>query len=279
MRNHYVPQFLQRPWTGVDGRLHQFHITSTAVHVTRKVPKQAGYKEDLLSLTRDEIAGMSKHAIEEIVLSRIDGDAAPVREKLAARQLANLTHEERCAWVRLIMSLRIRQPSMVSQLISQSADTLRSTLGSQPDEYDAIAGDDDPLSLEEWTERRFPGLIDNFGLSFFHTLIDNEAIGDKILKLTWWVFDLSLARHRLLLGDNPCLFTAGIDAPSLAVALPISPDKLFIATRGQNWATVLPTLSPDDIAKRMNESTVGQAQTYIYGCDDANRRFIENRRG
>ena len=45
MRNHYVPQFLQRPWTDdKDGKLEVYHIVTNGVHVTRKVPKGAGYK-------------------------------------------------------------------------------------------------------------------------------------------------------------------------------------------------------------------------------------------
>ena len=280
MRNHYVPQFLQRPWTDdKDGKLEVYHIVTNGVHVTRKVPKGAGYKEDMLSLTRESIAGMGRHDIEEIVLKQVDNDAALIRDKLQARRLGDLSHEERCAWVRFIMSLRIRDPQIVSGLIADSDQELRRSLRDDHDEYGALADGEDPPSLEAWTERHFPGLIENFGLSFFHELLNDDKVGNKLLHLKWWVFDVSPASACLLLGDRPAIFFGGIDDPNFAVALPISPSHLFLATRGAALETGLPKTSPRDLASRVNDATVRQAASYVYGRDGRSLRFITNRRG
>src|SRR5438094_2045768 len=106
MRNHFIPQFLQRPWTGADGCVQVFRLTDGETY--RQVPKGNGYEDDMLSLTRDTVAGMYKHAIEKVLLQSVDNEASKVRQKLEAGQLAALSHAERCAWVRFIMSLQMR---------------------------------------------------------------------------------------------------------------------------------------------------------------------------
>lgn len=278
MRNHYLPQFLQRPWAAPsDGKLQVFRLGERGIKSFRQTPKGNGYVEDLLSLTREQVAGMDQHAIEKVVLQAIDNDASLVRQKLETHGLSALTSEERSAWVRLIMSLRLRQPGIVLQLREESASTLRETLAAQPEEYDALADGDAPPTLEEWTEAKFPGLIENFGLSFFHELLDNKTVGDKLLQLRWWLCDFSSCSHHLLLADNPCIFGGGIDDPNLAVVLPISPTKAFVATRGEVTAKALREAPPSVLLRRLNDATVRQASTYTYGRDETQRRFIENR--
>jgi hypothetical protein len=65
------------------------------------------------------------------------------------------------------MSLRLRQPAIVQQLRTESSEYLEASLIDQPEEYDAIAGIDDPSTLLEWTRKSYPGLIENVGMSFF----------------------------------------------------------------------------------------------------------------
>lgn len=278
MRNHYLPQFLQRPWVDPsDCKLQVFRQSPHGIESFRQAPKGNGYVEDLLSLTREQVAGMDQHAIEKVVLQAVDNDASVVRQKLETHGLSALTLEERSAWVRLIMSLRLRQPSIVHQLREDSASTLREMLAAQPEEYDALAGGDAPPTLEEWTEAKFPDLIENFGLSFYHKLLGDKSAGDKLLQLRWWLWDFSACPHHLLLADNPCIFAGGIDDPNLAVVLPISPTKAFVATRGEATAKALREAQPSALLRRLNDATVRQSSTYTYGRDETPRRFIENR--
>lgn len=278
MRNHYVPQFLQRPWTsGHDGALQVYHVTETGVHSTRKTPKSTGYKDDMLALTKDVIGNRNKHDIETVVFQKVDNDAALVRAKLHARQLHTLTNDERCAWVRFIMSIRIREPAMVQRLISQSSEELQRSLR-EDHKYEQIAGSHDPASLTEWTETNHPGLIENFGLTFYDKLLNDDKIGNKLLRLTWWACDVSSAPNSLLLGDRPCIFFEGIDDPNLSFALPIAPHMVFIATRGELLAKGLNRVPPTALVSRINEATVAQAIQYIYARDDRSLRFVRNRR-
>ncbi len=231
MRHHYVPQFLLSGWSEdtSDGRFQEFRIDLKGIPTYRRVPKATAYQPNLYALTRPIVAGMHQHAVETRLLRYIDNDAARVRTKMIRHGLKSLSITERCDWVRFLMCLRLRQPEMVGKLRTESAQHLRQTLADQPEQYEALAEEGDAPTLEEWVEDKFPGLIENVGLSFFHSLVDNKEIGTKILYLHWWLWDLSGVSHELLLADNPLIFTGAIDAPELIVALPISPTKAFLA--------------------------------------------------
>jgi hypothetical protein len=257
--------------------LQVFYLTERGVQPARRSTKSTGYGDDMLSLTRDSVAQMPKYAIEEIVLKQVDQEATLVRDKLLDHGLTRLDHDERCAWVRFIMSLRIRQPDIVADLRQQSATELRRNMAEEPEEYETVASDDDPSSLEDWAERRFPGLVENFGLSFFHELLNDDAVGNKLLHLQWWVFDVTPAPCRLLLSDHPCIFVGSIDDPNLAVILPISSTKVFIATRGEELKRLLPKQQPKHMTTRINDASVRQSNKFVYAVDASPLRFIKNR--
>lgn len=105
---------------------------------------------------------MKQHDIENVVLQRIDNEADIVRKKLAEGQLATLTYDERCAWVRFLMSLRLRQPEIVTDLRSGAEELLRQKLSEQPEEYQVVVEGAEYPTLEKWTEATFPGVIENF---------------------------------------------------------------------------------------------------------------------
>jgi Protein of unknown function (DUF4238) len=279
MRNHYVPQFLQAPWADPsDSRLHVYHITPTGVRVRRKPPVSTGYETDLLALSVDSVVGMQRHMIEEEFLKGIDNDAAIVRTKLCGHGLPSLSQKQRCDWVRFIISLRLRQPEIIHELVAQSEEKFRTSLRDADAREFSLASTEDSTSLEEWSSTEFPGLIENFGLTFFHDLLDDEKAGNLILQLKWWVYDVSKSPNRLLLGDRPCVFFGGIEDANFGMVLPISPNKMFIATRGEARTKQIRSISPDKMVAWVNDATVTQAEKYVYGHDATSLRFLQNRR-
>lgn len=279
MRHHYVPEFLQKPWTenSPNGKLKVFRLDIQGIPSKPHTPKHTGFDHDLYALTQEKVAGMEKQAVEKNFLRIIDNNAARVRVKLEKAGLKSLTTEDRMDWARFLMSLRLRQPDIVETIKRESAQHLKDTLNDQPEEYEELAAPEDAPTLEEWTEEQYPGLIENFGLSFFHELVDNPEIGTKILKMKWWLWDFSEAPYDLLLSDHPCIFVRGIDDPNCVIALPIHPRKAFMATRSDEVAKVMQNKRPRDLAVRLNESSVNQARARIYARNESPRRFIENR--
>lgn len=279
MKHHYVPQFLLSQWANgeEDKTIEVFRLNLNELRSDRHTPEYTGYEKDLYALSRDKIAGMNQHAVEEHFLKHIDNDAAKVRNKLEETGLNSLNPWDRNAWVRFLMSLRIRQPTLVDNLITSSAEHLRKSLASQPEQFEELALNGDPANLVDWVDENYPGLIDNFGLSFFHELVDNPNIGDQILRMTWWLWDFSDAPHDLLLSDNPCIFTHGINDANLIISLPVSPKKVFMATHSAMMAENLRKQKPQHLLKRINESSLLQSSSRIYARDTSHSRFIQNR--
>ncbi len=279
MRHHYIPQFLLKPWLAgnADGRVEIYRLDLDGVPSSRKTPKHTGFEENLYALTIPVVAGMNQQAVEKHFLMHVDNLGALVRRKLDEHGLRSLTTDDRVNWARFLMSLRIRQPDIVQMIRTDAAANLRVNLAAQPEQYEELAQLNDPSTLEEWTEQHFPGLIENIGMSFFHKLVDNPAIGDKLLRMRWWLWDCASVPHDLLLADHPCVFTHGIDDPRLVIALPISPKKIFIATQSDETADLLRRQRPKDLVVKLNEYSIGQTRTRVYARDTAPARFIRNR--
>lgn len=277
MRHHYIPEFLQKPWAENthDGMLEVFRLDLDELISNRHPTKSIGHEADLYALSKDVVAGMEKQAVEKQFLQHVDNYGARVRDKLLENH--KLNHEDRNDWTRFLMSLRLRQPSIVQMLKIDADAHLRATLADRPEIYKELAGLEDPLTLEAWSEKNFPGLIENFGLSFFQELIDNPNIGNKILRTKWWTLDFSGVSFDLLLSDNPCIFTAGIDDPNCILALPIAPKKAFMATNSENTAKLMKLQNPRDLAMRINEESLNQTQARIYARDKSPERFLRNR--
>lgn len=279
MRHHYVPQFLLRAWaeTQPDNRVETFRLDLPRLSSSRHAPKHIAYEDNLYALTMPVAAGMEQQAVEKHLLQHIDSLAAGVLRKLTTTGLAGLTLENRCDWARFLMSLRLRQPHIVQQLRTESSEHLEASLIDKPEEYDAVTGSGDPPTLVEWTRRHYPGLIENFGMSFLHELVDNAEIGEKILPMRWWLRDFTREQNDVLLADQPCIFTASIDDAELVIALPIGPRKAFMATKSDRVATIMRRQRPKDLLMRMNESSLNQARVRVYARDASPRRFICNR--
>ena len=279
MRHHYVPQFLLNPWTedSLDGKLEVFRLDIQGFPSSRRGSRYTGFDNDLYALTKEKIAGMEKQAVETRFLKLIDSKAANVRKKMMSHGFKTLTPEDKVDWARFLMSLRLRQPDIVNMLKHESAEHLKKTLNEQSEEYIELAATDVPLTLEEWTEEQYPGLIENFGLSYFHELVDNPKYGNKILRMKWYLWDFSNTSYDLLLSDHPCIFTSGVDDSNCVIALPIHPKKAFLATQNDSVVQNLQRQHLKDLVMRLNESSVNQTRVRIYARNESPRRFIENR--
>jgi hypothetical protein len=95
--------------------------------------------------------------------------------------------------------------------------------------------------------------------------------------MRWWLWDFTREQRDLLLADQPCIFTKGVDDPDLVIALPLGPRKAFMATSTDRVATILRRQRTKDLLMRMNESSLSQARVRVYAPDASPRRFIHNR--
>lgn len=274
MDHHYVPQFLLQPWAvgTPDGRLEAFRVDLPDIPSKRLKPRATGFEPDLYALTKPVVAGMEQQAIEKNLLRIVDNSGAIARRKLDLEGLQNLTSQQRIDWVRFLMSLRVRRPRIVERLRREGSEMLRKHLAADPHEYDSMRKDGDEPTLEEWAEARFPGIVENIGLSMFSKFVVNPKIGNKILNSRWSIFDITQSAREFLLADDPLIFVGDIDQPNLILALPITPTKLFMITK-----RVVNRLDQKIFIELINGQSVLNASVRLYARDAKPRRFILNR--
>jgi hypothetical protein len=63
------------------------------------------------------------------------------------------------------------------------------------------------------------------------------------------------------------------------MCLPISPTRLFVAYATEQAEKEFRALDAGHVMKVMNEFVAGRARTYVWGRDDSQLRFVENRLG
>lgn len=279
MRHHYIPRFLLNCWadTTEDKRIEVFRLDLQRFPSNRLTPEYTAFEDNLYALSQSDVVGIEQQSIETDFLQFIDNFAARVLQKITTTGLAGLTHKERCDWVVFLMSLRLRTPETVLRLNDEGPEYLIESLNEKPEEYSLISETSDPATLAEFTEKYLPGLIENFGMMMIRRLITNPDIGDKILHMTWWLWNFREQKNHLLLSDRPCIFSSGIDDPDIVIALPIGPKKAFMATKTNRVADIIRRLHPKDLLMRMNESSLNQAEKRVYALDSSPYRFICNR--
>lgn len=100
--------------------------------------------------------------------------------------------------------------------------------------------------------------------------------GRLIFGMHWGVLRFRNYRHSLLPSDRPV--TSNMFAISANhMCLPISPEHLFFACETERAQNKLRGLSPEYIMQFMNDLTAKRAQSFIYGRDDLQLRFVANR--
>ena len=275
MRQHFIPKFLLRAWTGTDHLLQVFKLSGSSIRPIRRSPKSVGWQEDLYSLSEPKSSGGERHRIETGLLQEIDNRAAKARLNLLNPTLASLSPEEGKDWALFLMSLRVRQPSAVEHLRESGTDILRRELDVDPEEYRSIAAQGDPDMPSGWVQENVPGLIENWPISHFPAISTHPRTLETILTIKHHsLVEFSGCSEHLLLSDDPCIWLCRPADPHFTVALPVSPFAAYIGTRSDAVYRNLRRLSRESLLTNLNISSVKQARKYIYARDTSLHKFI-----
>ena len=279
MKHHFIPKFLLKAWadTTEDTKVEVFRLDLPHLPSSRRTPKYTGYENNLYTLTEPVVTGVERQAIETDFLQHVDSEGARVLRKLHTTGLADLKPQDIGVWAYFIESLLFRTPDAVSWLRAKAPNILKASLNERPEEYDSIAETCDPPTLGDFFDKNARGYTKNFGIMSLGKLICDQERVQKILRMKWWLWDFSAQRNHLLLADQPCIFTTGIDDPDLIVALPIGPWKAFMATKTDRVASIIRQQRPQNLLMQINESSLSQAKQRVYARDASPRCFISDR--
>lgn len=235
-----------------------------SIQQSRVNPLATAFENRLYSY--EKVPEERRQAVEKLFFAaEIDDKAASIYPKFLVGDLANLSKEERIAWTRFLIASRLRVPEIVHDLKTDAAEELRRSLTEDHEEFLAVCGEVDDKTLLEWTERNFVGLIDNFGMMILPSIITDPKYTEIIANMHWWIEDVSRASVRLLTSDRPLWVSAGLMKPNCLLALSLSPNVVFFASRNRDLRIALNHQGPNRLVRRCNESLASQAVRFVYG--------------
>lgn len=253
-----------------------YRVDLPTVSISRRGTKGTGFEPNLWSFQSSHVAEESRHDIETQLFQRIDDDASKVHKKFLDTPIADLSEHDRSDWARFLMSLRMRQPKIVAQIKKWAAEHFRTAPTNDRSEYEiAPAGWLSPPTLVEFTEKTYPGLIEEIALHFYPKLVDHQAVGQKLVELQWGVRDVSHVAARFLISDEPWIIEDSLDDPDLILALPLSPTRVFFGARIEKAYAKMMDCHADELVRRVNRASYVQSVSRIYGQDESFCEFLE----
>lgn len=277
-KHHYLPVFYLTQWAGPDGKLTRYYRAHRDVVASRIAPANTGYEQGLYRLEgyQPEIVNSVE---KEYMAKVVDEPASKALKVILEDDYSKMTPKLQIAWTRFVMSLIFRTLQMIDYITKEADRNLRSNLQSDPEDYESVRSPTHPPTLLEFVEHYTPALFAGAGKSFLPGIIDNPKIGNAILRMKWWTWTLDSAHHfpDLLTSDSPVVRYRGLGDERCLIALPISPRRVFFATRNSAGLNAALARSPARIAKDLNELMLSQAQTSVLGFDDRHLRFVEKR--
>ena len=103
-------------------------------------------------------------------------------------------------------------------------------------------------------------------------------MGRLLFGMHWGVLKCRNYRHNLLASDRAVVSNL-FPLSANHICLPITPRHVFIACATEKSQEEFLRLEPLDVMAALNDRVVRQARTYVWGTDDEQLRFIQNRMG
>ena len=266
-RHHFVPEFLMKPWA-IDGEVNGFGWDERIgrFFCKRKGPKAFCHEIDLLMLERHE---KGRDVLEREYFGDVDSKGALVRDRLVTVGPESLTHDERCDFARLLLSLEARRPAIVrrlrdgAQYLAEEIDIdLDIQRGMKQSELSGTAS-------EFLTAQGFS--FEDRALSNIQKLVDDPQVGGTLINMRWRVKHLGPDDSTLVLSDRPLVRLNGYDHPDAGWFLPLDPTSAFCAV---NDPRELDKTTPRRFARLLNANSARQAEKFVFCIDHAHKQWL-----
>jgi uncharacterized protein DUF4238 len=274
-KHHYIPKFYLKQWAGGDGRLCEFSRPFKRVVPRRTHPDGTGYQRGLY--TFNELPPVLADFIESQFLQLADDRACATLKELLIDNV-DVGADAKSAWSRFLMTLMHRNPERIAHLRASVTANLPTELERFRPTYEA-RGFSNFLSFKEFCMSLTSSDLQGIALHAIRRLMDSELLGTTLNRMIWGVMTNETARHNLLTSDRPVTMSNGLARPDGHVLLPISPTRLFIAVNNIETARHFEQMKRGKLLEHVNHRVASQAYNYVYGDDDRQLRFVENRLG
>jgi hypothetical protein len=277
-KHHYLPVFYLKQWAGKDGRLCEFSRPYKNVKPKMVSPEGTGYKRGLNTFP----------SLDSDAADFLEGQFFLQADDLAARALelflgdgAELTAQMRDAWSRFLMTLLHRTPEGVARIKTQVLRNIKKMVEPLHLRYHEIQKKEGyPSTFDEFKEIVMTEVGEHATMVTLRTVMDSERVGTLLNSFEWRALSAHNAAHKFLTSDRPLIMTDGLGQPEAYLMLPISPERVFMATRSRDLVREIETrMTPNRLIEFVNDRVARQARTFVYGTTDAARDFVEGRLG
>jgi len=200
--HHFVPQFLLRPWCN-KGLLHGYwwDTRQDKLACKKNGPKSFCWHRDLLRLRTRNV---QRDAIETNIFQDIDTRGAKARNRLMESGPSGLSEDERCDFVRLLLSLEARRPVNVRK-IREGRQFLVDSIDNNPGMRAIMAAEGLVETPSEYYERETGIFLEDDALTIIQSLVDNPKVGGKLINAHWLIIQLGRFDGSLVLSDRPLI--------------------------------------------------------------------------
>ncbi len=276
-RHHYIPCFYSSFWTNETGVLRQYSRPYQKVKVERKYPKQVGFGDGLYDLMG---VGLEQRSyLEDNFFNAVDYSAAEAMRFMLENRTADPPENLRCSFAKLLTSFHHRTPEGVERIKAGAARLAEEIIGEyrlnpggfyRPDAIRRLPA----LEVEDAIRQYIMGVA--WGITL-QNVTNSTMVNSAIIRMGWTICELDHTRHTLLTSDIPLVKSNGLAQSYGHLSVAFGPKRLFIATNNRETLDNIMSVGPQGVAERFNHEVVKQARSYVFGFDDRQIRFVENR--
>jgi hypothetical protein len=218
--------------------------------------------------------------MEKVFMSAVDNAAATALTSiLSAPDMTDVHNHHKMAWARFLYSLIMRTPEHLEFARQKLTEMKPEIVEAERENYPHLRSPTDPETFDEF-KKQFLANPDNVSPTrYLHRFVSSERIVGHFMGMRWSVATFENLKFELLTSDRPLVMTNGLATPEGHLALPISPDKIFLACNSAEIEQSIRAMPINELTNVMNTRVVEQARKYVYGTDDAQLRFVRNRFG
>ena len=256
-KHHYLPEWYlsrwKRQWEGYEV-LWEFGRVGPKkeLHSRYRDPSATGYALDLYTIPNREPEHAAK--IETEILQVVDDRGARAVAMVENNEV--LEPEDKAGLVQFMLSMLHRSPERIAFIERR------------------LASDVSGSGLFEGQD---PALFRAAALKVFVELIQSEPMKNVMMQMSTFVIRLSDDAHDLLTSDSPLMMSNGMAHKDAFVLLPTGPRMLIMLAKERALPEHVANHRGKVVSKAMNDAVVVQAKRLVFGANNKQKRFIDNR--
>lgn len=271
-RHHHNPIFLLQRWADpADGKICVFRRLKRKVVMNRYTPRSTGYEQDLYAvMSRSDPA--ARQDIELNYLQRIDNNAARALARIESPEYEDVDRTDSEAWGDFLLSLYFRNPRSVTYLRELVAQTDPERFADFESEYQTRRRPEDPPNLATLFETADQSFRDEAWASLFIRMLRSQRMAAQISQMRWAVIRSEV---EIVVGDDPLLHSNGMNQHDSYLALPIGPDRYFIAANNQETINYLgQEAAAGRLARAFNRAQADQAVKRVFALKATHKLML-----